>query len=222
MNRRHRRPVMVLGVLGGGLGVASGLAQATVGSSIPQWSGDKASPLALGLLTVALSLLSVWCARTLGGSGEITDGRRLAAVAGLIVPGLLCFSTVGNLWFVPGALLLLTAAVALRDGRGLGSALAASWMQVLVSVLGAAELVMAVSAGRSAVVVLGVVGGAALMAAPWVRHPLPLLLVGTIPFAVLTWASLVSPLLSVVALTIAFVVHNRGASPGPNRRLVGV
>ena len=32
-------------------------------------------------------------------------GRRLVLGVGLLIPGLLCFTTVGRLWYLPGALI---------------------------------------------------------------------------------------------------------------------
>jgi hypothetical protein len=78
---------------------------------------------------------------------------------------------------------------------------------------------MAVSAGEPAIVAVGNLGGLALLVAPWtprVRLRAVLLLIGTLPFAVLTWWSLVSPLLAVVALVLGLVAlgrHGRHLSP---------
>jgi hypothetical protein len=76
------------GVLGGVLGVGAGIIQATMGSRIPDWTGAKADPGALGLLTIALSVLAGLAAARQANSG-ITVGSRTACSLGLFVPGLL-------------------------------------------------------------------------------------------------------------------------------------
>jgi uncharacterized protein (UPF0264 family) len=92
------------------------------------------------------------------------------------------------------------------------TALSTRWMCVLVSLLGAFEMLMALSAGSSLVRVVGVVGGLALAAAPWVARrvrgvTLVLLVVGTVPFAALTVTSLVTSVLAIVAWILMGLVH---------------
>jgi len=84
------------------------------------------------------------------------------------------------------------------------------WLPVLVSVLGAYEVVLAVSAGVG-IAVLGTVSGLAVMAAPWVarrwaRTGAALLVVGTVPVAVVTWWSLVVPWVALLALAVGLPV----------------
>ena len=100
------RPAAALGLTGSLLGVAAGLVQATLGARIPEWTGNKQAPVALGLLTVALSLLAALAAGLQYRTAR-SAGARAACAAGLIVPGLLCLSTVGRLWYVPAALLIV-------------------------------------------------------------------------------------------------------------------
>src|SRR4029079_1281339 len=56
-DRRHRL-VAALGLTGAALGIVAGAVQATIGPRIPEWTGAKASPVALGLLTIGLSALA--------------------------------------------------------------------------------------------------------------------------------------------------------------------
>ena len=93
------------------------------------------------------------------------------------------------------------------------------WTRGLVSLLGLFEILMATSAGPVTTIAAGVIGGAAVVAAPWVTGrartaSIPLIFLGTLPFAVLTYWSLVSPLLAVVALTIGLTTARR-AHPLP-------
>lgn len=90
-----------------------------------------------------------------------------------------------------------------------------NWLRVLVSALGVFEILMAAGAGPGGTVAVGLVGGIALVAAPWwVSGPVrsALLLVGTVPFAALTWWSAATPLLAVVALTIGLAGNSSAAN----------
>ena len=224
MNRwqQNQHIASVLGLIGGALGVVAGLIQATFGSHIPNWSGHKAAPVALGLLTILLSAISVLSAVAL--RSEVTPGRRLAAAAGFLVPGSLCFSTGGALWYPPGVLLFTGGVFGVIAGDGLRTreVLATMWWRLLVSVLGAFELLMAVSAGPTVTIAFGVLGGVALTVAPWVpawRIRLVLLLIGTLPFAILTWWSVATPVLAVLALAIGLsTLRPRDVRP-PHRPL---
>jgi hypothetical protein len=92
--------------------------------------------------------------------------------------------------------------------------LGGAWLHILVGVLGAFEVLMAVSAGPGTTVAVGLIGGLALMAAPWppIRMiRMALLLIGTVPFAALVWWSGAGPLLAVVALGIGVGTLRRRA-----------
>ncbi|MCU1455857.1 MAG: hypothetical protein JWN46_4003 [Acidimicrobiales bacterium] len=219
-----------LGAVGAALGMVAGTIQASVGSRIPGWTGSKASPVALGLLTLLLSAVALAAAVMLRSIEPVPPRPRALAAVGLLVPGALCFSTVGRLWYLPGALMLSALAWLLAAGstHELAAVIRSSWMRGLVSLLGAFEILMAVSAGPTLTVAVGIIGGAALIAAPWVRRRarLGMLIVGTLPFAALTWWSLVGPLLAVVALAIGLTTAGHGGRPsirrgGPQGALVG-
>jgi hypothetical protein len=85
-------------------------------------------------------------------------------------------------------------------------------MRLLVSLLGAFEVLMAVGAGSALTRVVGIVGGLALAAAPWALGrakgvAFVLLVVGTVPFAALTATSLVPPVLAFVAWVLMGLLH---------------
>jgi hypothetical protein len=207
-----------LGMAGAGFGIVAGIVQATVGARIPNWTGAKDSPVALGLLTIVLSLLAAGCALGLARISRSQLGHRLALALGLLIPAGLCFSTVGRLWFLPGPLLLCAAGIALAPGsrKDYSEMIRSHWLAGLVSVLGAAELLMAVSAAP-AVAVIGVIGGLALIAAPWLA-PLSrtlsgvLLAVGVVPFTVLTYWAIIPIVLALLALLIAAPLVLRGST----------
>jgi hypothetical protein len=99
------------------------------------------------------------------------------------------------------------------------SSLSVRWMSVLVSLLGAFEVLMAFGAGSDLIRVVGIVGGLALAAAPWAARrvravTVVLLVVGTVPFAVLTLTSLVTPVLAIVAWILMGLIHRDWTHPG--------
>ncbi|MCW2637662.1 MAG: hypothetical protein JWQ99_4029 [Blastococcus sp.] len=144
-------------------------------------------------------------------------GRRLALTIGLLLPAGLCFSTVGRLWWLPGPLLLCAAgmALAVEPGRAYVSLIRTHWLAGLLGVLGATELLMAVSA-PPLTAVIGIVGGLALLAAPWPATysrtiSWVLVAIGTLPFAALTYWAVVPAVLAVLALLIALPLLLRQA-----------
>ncbi|HYU83242.1 MAG TPA: hypothetical protein VEK80_00440 [Kribbellaceae bacterium] len=206
---RRRRTGSTLAVAGGVLGMIAGVAQSTVGSSIPAWTGAKASPGALGLLTVALSALATASAVTLRRP-QIRAGGLLAAVAGVAVPALVCFTTVGRLWLIPGPLLLIGAALSVENGKEVIATARQEWLRILLAALGATELLMA--AGAAPVpMTIGIVGGTALVGAASLATrarlvAAGLVVVGTVPFAAVAWAAIIPVLVLVLAAGLAVPV----------------
>lgn len=90
----------------------------------------------------------------------------------------------------------------MREFRAVASAY---WLRVLLSLLGCFQLLMAVTAAPVTTLVIGVAGGLAVLAS-WfpagARTRLLLVTAGTVPFAVLTWSSMVTPLLALMAIAI--------------------
>ena len=198
-----------LGLAGAILGALAGVAQATVGTRIPEWTGAKDNPVALGALTVVLSAVAALAASWLRAPEPLPAPRRVAVVVAFVVPAVLCFTTVGRLWYLPGALLLAACGLtpAAGDTRDLGRVVGANWSRGLVSLLGAFVVLMAVSATPIATLAIGVVGGLAVMVAPWLarrtrRVVVVPMLMGALPFAIVTWWSIASPLVAVIALAI--------------------
>ena len=198
-----------LGTAGALLLGAAGLVQTTLGAVIPDWTGDKLAPVGLGLLTVGLAALALVAARRVRLPG-LPPGLRAAWALGLAGPGLLCLSTVGVLAWVPAALLVAAAALAVAGGaRESARAVAAQWPQVLLSALGLGQLLMA-AAAPPWLTAIGAVSGVALVLAAWLPARtgvlVALVLLGTAPLAIVGWFALVPPLVAVVALPIAAVV----------------
>lgn len=214
-----------LAVIGGIVGIVAGVVQTSIGSRIQDWSGNKDQPVALGLLTVALSASAIVVARALrpdnAPHGEDRSATNLPATTlWFVVVAVVCSSTVGRLWTIPGALLLAAAGVtfAACGWQRFRSVIATNWLRGLLGVLGGCELLMAVSAASVANVVAGLLAGLALIAAAMragshTRAMITLLIVATLPFAVLTWWTIVTPLISVVGLVIGLAAVGRSRSP---------
>jgi len=223
VNARRDRSAARLGLVGGALGVVAGLVQAVAGRELGSWAGDKADPVPLGLLTVALSAVAVAAGLVLYAGSVTTGGRRAALVAGLAVPGLMCLSTVGRLWWIPGALLLLAAGTVVAAApTAVARAVADAWLGVLTTVLGACFVVVAATA-RPVLLVFGAASGLAVAAAPWLGHRLRpvallVLVLGAVPFAAITWWTLLTLVIAVLALVagLAAIRDRHRHSPAPN------
>jgi len=212
----RRGAAVGIGVAGGVLLVVAGLVQATLGAVIPDWTGDKLAPVGLGLVTVALGGVALLAAHRLRRPGAMW-------ALGLLGPGLLSLSTVGVLAWAPAALLTVAAVLAAMDGGGDAvRTLAGEPVRVLLTVLAAAELLMAAGAAPL-LALIGGLGGVALLAATWLRRvPLGphigLALLGVLPFAGAAWTGLVPVLLAAVAAPLLVVVRDGHRTPAASVR----
>jgi hypothetical protein len=204
-----------LAALGGGLGIAAGIAQATIGSDIADWSGNKGQPVALGLLTIALSASGLVAARVLLASTAPRGETLTAITLWLTVVAGVCSTTVGRLWAIPGVVLLGAAGVTLAACglQRFGSVVVRNWLRGLLGVLGALELLMAVSAAPRLTVAAGLLAGgvvvaAAIMTKPGRRTLVVVLVAASVPFAALTWWTIATPLLTVVAFAIGLAASS--------------
>jgi len=205
-----------LALAGGVLATLAGIVQATIGSHIADWTGNKAHPVALGVLTVGLGLTVVVVGRVLRSSSPSRTEALTASTLWLVVVALVGSTTVGKTWLAAGALMLAAAGCALAacGWHALRQVVATRWLRGLLGVLGGFELLMAVSAGPVTTLVAGIVGGVALIAAAITGRPgrrtVVVLLVGsTLLFVALTWWTIVTGLLTLVALAIGVAVTRR-------------
>jgi hypothetical protein len=100
---------MQLGVTGSVLGALAGLIELTVGAQIRPWIGNKENPAVLGVVTLLLSGMAfgaIFFARNV--EAPTNDGK-LAIFLGVLLPAMICFTTVGRLWYLPGLLLTVAA-----------------------------------------------------------------------------------------------------------------
>jgi hypothetical protein len=206
--------------MGASLGIVAGLAELTLGPHIRSWVGNKQDTTRLGLATIALSAIALLAAVAWLRRSQASPGARLLVVVGLIVPGVICFTTVGRAWFVPGALLVVAAAMAaydLRDdAREVVDTICRNWLAALTVVLGAFYLFLGATA-LGVAGMLGIVGGSMILAVVTLtsripaRFASPVLVAAALPFAVLTWWSIVTPVLAILAVAIGWSALRRSA-----------
>jgi hypothetical protein len=208
---RRAGVAVALGAIGAGLGAIAGLVQLAVGPEIREWVGDKQDTTRLGLTTLLLSLVALGAAAFLWRRPAASGTARLLAAAGLLIPAAVCFTTVGRLWYVPGALLIIAGLLVLVGIRGEGGevrrSLGRHWLAGLTVVLAVYYVFLgAVALGPAGA--LGILGGLliaiALIAATRGSAHLgaALLVLGALPFALATWWSVVTPLLAILVLVI--------------------
>ena len=203
------RAAALAGTIGASLGLAAGLAELTVGPSIRSWVGSKADTTRLGLATLVLAGLALVAALALLRRPRASAPTRLALAAGLLIPGLICFTTVGRLWSVPGVLLVGAGIVTLVDVRKerseVATTLGRNWTAVLSVVLGAFYVFLGATALGIAGI-LGIAGGLLVIGLVATQGKLslpislPLLVLAALPFAVLTWWSVATPLIAILLL----------------------
>jgi hypothetical protein len=198
-----------LGCIGGALGVVAGVVELAVGPSIRSWVGDKQDTTRLGVVTIVLAAIALRSAYALRTRAAEDPPRRLLLAAGLFLPGLIGFTTVGRLWWIPGSLLVVAGLAAARGLTGhiaaIAPALERNLTRILAAALGALYLGLGMTA-HGVAAVAGIAGGLAVIAVASTTARLrpaiavTALVVAVTPFAALTWWSLVTPLIA--ALTI--------------------
>jgi hypothetical protein len=222
-----RRAATRLATIAAGLGVLAGVLEISIGPSIRDWVGNKQDTTRLGLTTIALSAVALAAAASLSRDRPDAPGHRLVSVLGIVVSALVCFTTVGRLWLIPGPLLLVATALLLttEDRKDLMHAIDQHrWRIGLVSLCGAYYIFLGATA-LGAAGVLGIIGGlliwgAMALASRSHRVALVLLIVGALPFAVATWWSVITPLIAAVALALGrkTIRHTTFAAPGLKAR----
>ncbi len=140
----------------------------------------------------------------------------MAIVLALLVPALVCFTTVGRLWYLPGALLLAAGALVLAGTRRRDFVAAVDeqhWRVGLLVVCGAYYVFLGATALGLAGV-LGILGGVSIWTAARIAPHSPraayaFLFSGALPFAAATWWSVITPVLAVLAVVIGVgVIHH--------------
>lgn len=106
-----RKIAIRLGTWGGALGVLAGVVALSFGAHIRPWIGNKESPFLLGLVTILLSCIALVTFDVARKQEPQTNDGKLAIFLGALLPAAICFTTVGRLWYLPGALLMFAAAL---------------------------------------------------------------------------------------------------------------
>lgn len=196
------------GVAAVALGLAAGAIQLLAGTTV--WTGNKNDPVTLGWVTLLLAALL--------GLATLATARAAGAEIGLAVSGvfmivaLLGLTTAGLAW-VPAATAGLAAALATVKVVGVGVirvAVGRNWLAILLTVLAVIYLALGITyLGLSGFV--GIAGAVAVLAALALRErsrrtATVLLILGAVPFAVVTFWSLVTPLTCVLMLAIGLFV----------------
>jgi hypothetical protein len=207
-----------LAAVGASLGLVAGHVELTLGPQIRSWVGNKQDTTRLGLATIALSAIALLAAVTWLRRKDASPGTRLLIGVGLIVPGGICFTTVGRAWYLPGALLVLAAGMAAsglrRDARVVLETISRSWLAVLAILIGAFYVFLGATALGLAGL-LGAVGGTTIIALVASSSRIPprvgplVLVAAALPFAVLTWWSIVTPLLAILIVPIGWLALRR-------------
>lgn len=98
-------------MFGSTLGILAGLIEFRIGAQIRPLIGNKENPAVLGLVTILLSGLALATFIVARKQEPQTEDGKLAIFLGALLPAAICFTTVGLLWYLPGTLLLVAAAL---------------------------------------------------------------------------------------------------------------
>lgn len=128
-----------------------------------RWTGAKADPGALGLLTVAMSVLAGLAAARQASPVSVS-GRAPRAPSGSWSPPCCATARSGGFWYLPGPLLLVAGTLCVDSWRDTAVETTRNWSRCLLSALGAGELLMAAGTAPT-LLTAGAVGGIALMTA---------------------------------------------------------
>ena len=219
------RLAATLGRIGGVIGLIAGTVELTAGSSISPWIGNKNDPTRLGIVTFVLAAIALAAAAALARSDRfLRPSRRLGIVAAMLLPGLVCFTTVGRLWYVPGALLVAAACLGAAGLRGelgiVARDLERNGTRMLAIVLGTLYLGLGVSAPGTRGI-LGVVGAVVVINLLLVDPRWPtlvgigVLIAAASPFAIATWWSVATPLIAMLLVVIGGIAMRRPMRWGP-------
>lgn len=99
------------GLFGSTLGILAGLIELSIGAKIKPWIGNKENPAVLGLVTILLSSIALATFIVARKRDPKTNDGKLAIFLGVLLPAAICFTTVGRLWYLPGALLVVAVAL---------------------------------------------------------------------------------------------------------------
>jgi hypothetical protein len=201
----HRQGAIRLGLIGATLGAAAGCIELLTGTT--RWTGNKDDPVMLGFATLFLAgiiALTAWDLTTV----DLSPGRHVRAPAGFALPSMVGLTTAGLAW-APAAVFGLAAGfLALRElqARQIFRVLSDNVNSILLSVLSLIYLVFGAvaSPGKGSLGIIGslCVTGALVLRSRSRRAAWPLAILGTIPFAVAAFSSVVIPFTALLVFCI--------------------
>lgn len=103
------------GIIGSALGILAGLVELSIGAQIRSWIGNKENPVILGLVTILLSGMALAAFIVVRKREAQTNDRKLMIFLGTLLPTVICFTTVGRLWYLPGTLLMIAVVFLVKD-----------------------------------------------------------------------------------------------------------
>jgi hypothetical protein len=104
-----------LGVLGSSIGVVVGMIELSIGTQIRSWIGNKEKPFVLGMITIILSSMALLTFILYQKRDPQDNDRKLVIFLGVLLPTVICFTTVGKLWYLPGCLLVVALSLLAQD-----------------------------------------------------------------------------------------------------------
>jgi hypothetical protein len=221
------RLIGVLATAGATLGIIAGLVDVAVGPSIRGWVGNKLNTSILGIATIALSALALAAAIAWQRNGSRVGLRRLGTAVALAVPAILCFTTIGRLWYLPGSILLIAAATILVNSTREdfeGAMNARRWLRGLLVILGGFYVFLGADALGLAGA-LGIAGGLGIWAvlahdSALRRASFAVIALCALPFAIATWWSAVTPLIALLMLVLGASAELPGRTNLDGRGLI--
>ncbi|MDD3014004.1 MAG: hypothetical protein PHC34_09910, partial [Candidatus Gastranaerophilales bacterium] len=75
------------------------------------WIGNKENPVGLGIITLLLSGLAFLSVLSARKTAKLTNDRKMMIFLGVLLPAVICFTTVGRLWYLPGTLLVIVCSL---------------------------------------------------------------------------------------------------------------
>ena len=113
--RPRKALALKLGMAGGGVGLISGFVQVVSGSKLSSVTGHEENTLALGLLTIILSIFALYCTYRSSREDSMDVNKRIAWLLGIAIPSITCFTTVGYLWIPPGLIFIVVIGILILE-----------------------------------------------------------------------------------------------------------
>jgi len=93
----------------------TGLFELFEGDNLPTLTGSEEDTLALGLITIIISLFAAYCIYRASGERSTDLNRRIGWLLGAFIPGIIGFTTAGLIWILAGGLFIGTSVLLFID-----------------------------------------------------------------------------------------------------------